>query len=248
MLQSVLKISEPAEPTLESVMADVRALLPTIRERADEADRNRSIPKQSAQDFLDIGLARMLLPKRYGGTELGVQAWVDVCVEIGKADAAHAWCASLMIHHPHYLAQFQDAAQADVWHGGPDVAIALTFTPTSKVVPVEGGYRLSCSIQYLSGINHCSRVVIGGMVPTEQGPPDWTLFLIPEGKFTVQDTWNTVGMRGTGSNTVIVDDVFVPYEHTLRVTEMRESATPGAKLNRAPMFNVPWIYYANRTG
>lgn len=247
MLKSLVKADETASPTIESVMSDVRALLPTIRERADEADRNRSISRESAQSFLDIGLARILLPKRYGGAELGIQAWIDVCIEIGKADAAHAWCASLMIHHPHYLAQFPDAAQADVWRDGPDVAIALTFTPTSKVVPVEGGYRLSCSIPYLSGINHCSRVAIAGMVPTGQGEPDWTLFLVPEHQFTIQDTWNTVGMRGTGSNTVIVDDIFVPFEHTLRVTEMRESETPGAKLNRAPMFNVPWIYYANLT-
>ena len=247
MLQTVVRLKEPAVPTIENLLDDVRALLPGIRERAAEAEQNRSIPKISAQEFLDIGLARVLLPKRYGGFELGVQDWVDICVEIGKADAAHAWCASLMMHHPHYTAQFPDAAQADLWSDTPDVAIALTFTPTSKVVPVEGGYRLSCSIQYLSGINHSSRVVIAGMVPTEQGPPDWTLFLIPGQQFTVKDTWDTCGMRGTGSNTVIVDDVFVPYEHTLRVSDMRESTTPGAVLNDVPTFRMPWIYYANLT-
>ena len=247
MPQSAFKKIDVPAVTLESTLEDVQALLPAIRDRAEESERNRSIPKESAQEFLDIGLARILLPKRYGGTELGLQAWVDVCVEIGKADAAHAWCASLMIHHPHYLAQFPDAAQADVWKDGPDVCIALTFTPTSKVEPVKGGYRISCAIPYLSGINHSSRVVVGGMVPTENGPPEWTLFLVPGQQFTIKDTWNTMGMRGTGSNTVVVDDVFVPYEHTLRVTDMRESTTPGAKLNDAPMFRAPWIYYAGIT-
>ena len=247
MPQSALKKFDVPAVTLESTLEDVRALLPAIRARAEESEQNRSIPKESAQEFLDIGLARILLPKRYGGTELGLQAWVDVCVEIGKADAAHAWCASLMIHHPHYLAQFPDAAQADVWKDGPDVSIALTFTPTSKVEPVKGGYRISCAIPYLSGINHSSRVVVGGMVPTESGEPEWTLFLVPDHQFTIKDTWHTMGMRGTGSNTVVVEDVFVPYEHTLRVTDMRESTTPGAKLNDAPMFRAPWIYYAGIT-
>lgn len=246
MLQSVVRI-QPAAPTVERVLDDVRALLPAIRARAEQSERDRSISKESAREFLDIGLARILLPKRYGGMELGLQAWVDVCIEIGKADAAHAWCASLMIHHPHYLAQFQDSAQADVWGEGPDVSIALTFTPTSKVEPADGGYRLSCAIPYLSGINHSSRVVIGGMVPTDHGPPDWTLFLVPGGEFTIEDTWQTVGMRGTGSNTVVVEDVFVPFEHTLRVDDMRESTTPGAKLNKAGMFRAPWIYYAGLT-
>lgn len=246
MLHS-LKQDRSATPSVEDVLEEVRALCPKFRARAAEAEQNRSISRESAQEMLDIGLARVLLPKRYGGTELGLQAWVDISVEIGKSDAAHAWCASLMMHHPHYLAQFSDAAQADVWREGPDVSIALTFTPTSKVEVVNGGFRLSCAIPYLSGINHSSRVVIGGMVPTATGEPDWTLFLVPGRQFSINDTWQTVGMRGTGSNTVVVENVFVPTEHTLRVTEMRESTTPGAKLNTAAMFRAPWIYYAGLT-
>ena len=246
MLHS-LKQDRSATPSVEDILEEVRALRPKFRARAVESEQNRSIPRESAQEMLDIGLARVLLPKRYGGTELGLQAWVDISVEIGKSDAAHAWCASLMMHHPHYLAQFPDAAQADVWREGPDVSIALTFTPTSKVEVVNGGFRLSCAIPYLSGINHSSRVVIGGMVPTSTGEPDWTLFLVPGRQFSINDTWQTVGMRGTGSNTVVVENVFVPTEHTLRVTEMRESTTPGAKLNTAAMFRAPWIYYAGLT-
>ncbi len=246
MLQSVVKIEEP-RVTAESVLNSVRALLPAIRERAEDTEHNRSIPKESAQEFLDIGLARILLPKRYGGTELGLQTWVDVCEEIGKADAAHAWCASLMIHHPHYLAQFPDAAQSDVWGDGPDVAIALTMTPTSKIEFVEGGYRISCEIPYLSGINHSSRVFVGGMVPKADGPPDWTLFLVPGHEFEIIDTWHTAGMRGTGSNTVVVKDAFVPFEHTLKVADMREATTPGAKVNVAQFFHAPWITYAPLT-
>lgn len=249
MLQTASKAEQKFAPTstLEDLMADVRALLPAIRTRAESSERERSIPQESAREFLDIGLARVLTPKRYGGTEFGLQAWMDVCVEIGKADAAHAWCASLMMHHPHYLAQFRDEAQIDVWNDGPDVAIACTFTPTSKVVEVHGGYRVSCAIPYLSGINHSSRVMIGGMLPTEAGPPDWTLFLVPGHEFTIKDTWHTTGMRGTGSNTVVVEDAFVPKEHTLRVEEMREGTTPGGKLNKTPFFNAPWIYYAGMT-
>ncbi len=168
--------------------------------------------------------------------------------QIGEADAAHAWCASLLIHHPHYLAQFPEAAQAAVWADGPDVAIAATFTPTSKVEVVDGGYLVvSSSIPYISGINHCTWVMVGGMVPQADGPPDWRLFLIPPGKFKVLDTWHTSGMRGTGSNTVVVENVFVPAEHTLGVAQMRDAMTPGAAVNDAPMYHAPWITYAPLT-
>ena len=248
MLQTVLKADFRPDATVESILGDVRKLLPAIRERAPESEANRSIPAVSAQEFLDAGLARVLMPKRYGGLELGLQAWVDISAEIGKADAAHAWCASQMMHHPHYLAQFPEAAQSAVWADGPDVSIAATMTPTSKLERVDGGFMImGCSIPYLSGINHSTWVVVGGMVPTEQGPPDWTLFLIPPGKFKVLDTWHTAGMRGTGSNTVVVENVFVPEDWTLRVADMRDSNTPGSKLHAAPMFHSPWITYAPLT-
>ena len=249
MLQTAIKAEPTFAPamTLDEVMDNVRALLPAIRARADISERERSIPAESAQEFLDIGLARTLMPKRYGGTELGLRAWLDISIEIGKADAAHAWYACQLMHHPHYLAQFPDEAQADVWRDGPDVAMACTFTPTSKIVEAPGGYRISCAIPYLSGINHSTRVIVGGMLPTEAGPPDWTLFLVPGHEFTVRDTWHTSGMRGTGSNTVVVEDAFVPMEHTLRVEDMREGTTPGGRLNKDPMFNAPWIYYAGLT-
>ena len=238
--------AEPATAS-EVVLEKVRALLPAIRERADESEKNRSIPKISAREFLDAGLARILLPKRHGGTELGLRLWVDVCEEIGRADAAHGWCASLMIHHPHYLAQFPEAAQADVWADGPDVSLAGTLTPNARIQMVDGGYRISSEVGYISGVNHSSRVFVGGMLPTASGEPDWTLFLVPGDQFKILDTWNTTGMRGTGSNTLLVEDVFVPYEHTLRVADMRDATTPGSLVNKTPFFNAPWITYAPLT-
>ena len=247
MLRTVEQI-KPRTPDPQSVLDSVRALLPGIRARVEQSERDRSIPKESAQEFLDAGLARVLLPTRYGGYEFGLQTWVDISEEIGKADASHAWCASLMMHHPHYLAQFPDAAQHDAWGETPDVAIALTFTPTSTIEVVEGGYRVSSSIPYLSGINHSSRVVVGGVLPNPEGGfPDWTLFLVPKDEFTIKDTWHTSGMRGSGSNTVVVENAFVPAEHTLKVPLMRDAQTPGGKLNPATIFNVPWIYYGGLT-
>ena len=245
MLDSITPLEQ--KPGLHELLQRAQSLLPVIRERAGQTEENRAIPRESAQAFLDMGLARVLMPKQFGGWEMGLRAWAELSIEIAKADAAHAWCAGMIMHHPHYLAQFPEAAQAEVWRDGPDVAIACTFTPTSKVDIVNGGYRVSCEIPYLSGINHSSRVIIAGMVPRPQGPPDWTLFLVPGQSFEIRDTWHTVGMRGTGSNTVIVKDVFVPHEHTLKVTDMRDQRTPGAALHKTPMFNAPWITYATLT-
>jgi 3-hydroxy-9,10-secoandrosta-1,3,5(10)-triene-9,17-dione monooxygenase len=234
---------------LARIVHRVQALAPTIRERAAGAEERRTIPPESAQEFIDAGLARVLVPKRFGGLELGIQAWVDIAAEVAKADASHGWCASLMMHHPHYLAQFPDAAQHAVWTNGPDVAIAASLAPTSKVEVVDGGYKIvSSAIPYLSGINHSSWVIVSGMVATgAEGPPTWMMFLIPPGKFRIEDTWDTIGMRGTGSHTVIVENVLVPKDHTNKVQDMFYATTPGAQLNKRFFYDAPWVTYGPLT-
>ena len=230
--------------TYEAVMEQVRAMLPTIRERAAIGERERAIPKESAQDFIDAGIARMLVPQRHGGAELSLRTWVDMMDEIGTADASHAWCAGLIAHHPHYVAMFPEAAQAAVWADGPDVAIAAPFSPVMKAEPVSGGYRLTGEAGWGSGINHSTWIIVGGMLPGDGEAPEWTLFLIPPGQYEVIDTWHTIAMRGTGSNTARLSDVFVPADHTLRISDMREGRPPGAELSDNPIYRAPWATYA----
>lgn len=96
------------------VLDRVHGLLPGIAERAAQGERERKLPAESGAAFLDAGLARVLTPRRFGGYELGLDVWFDAVQAIGTVDAAHAWCASLIVHHPHYLAQFPLAAQEAV--------------------------------------------------------------------------------------------------------------------------------------
>ena len=80
-----------------------RALAPRFAERAAAAEEARRIPPESVKEMLDAGLARILLPQRAGGYGLGFDTWFEVMRELSKVDASHGWCASLMIHHPHYV-------------------------------------------------------------------------------------------------------------------------------------------------
>ena len=230
--------------THDGILEQIRALLPAIRERATVGERERAIPKESGQDFLDAGVGRMLVPKRHGGSELSLRTWVDVMDEVGAVDASHAWCAGLIAHHPHYLAQFPESAQAAVWADGPDVAIAAPFSPVMKAEPVAGGYRVSGEAGWASGINHSTWIIVGGMLPGEGPGPEWTLFLVPPGQYEVIDTWHTIGMRGTGSNSARLSNVFVPTDHTLRISDMREGRGPGAALSDNPIYRAPWATYA----
>lgn len=232
--------------TREQVLERVRALGPGFRKRADAAEQARRLPPESAQEMLDAGLARILMPARYGGYELGFDTWFEAVREISKADASHGWCASLITHHAHCMAQFPREAQDAIWAAGPDVAIAASFLPSTTVSREAGGYRISGQSAFASGVGHCTWVFVAGMVDFD-GEPERTLFLIPPRHYKMLDTWFTVGMRGTGSNTIVTDNVFVPERHVLRLAQIRDGKGPGGALHANGIYRSPFISYAPLT-
>jgi 3-hydroxy-9,10-secoandrosta-1,3,5(10)-triene-9,17-dione monooxygenase len=245
--EAMSKTGRPGGTATKAELLDrVRTFAAKFRDRALAAEEARRIPGESMQDLLGAGIARILVPPRFGGYGLGLDTWFDVVREISKADASHGWCASLMIHHPHYLGQFSDEAQRAVWADGPDVPIAASVVPVAQITPVDGGYRVSGHSPFASGIDHCSWAFVGGMIQEPAGPA-WTLFLIEPGQYRVVDTWFTAGMRATGSNTVVTDNVFVPASRMLRLSDMIEGNGPGGAVNDNPIFRVPLISYAPLT-
>jgi 3-hydroxy-9,10-secoandrosta-1,3,5(10)-triene-9,17-dione monooxygenase len=226
----------------EGVLAQVKALTAMIRDGAAAAEQARTIPRDVVDALLAAGITRILIPPRYGGYGLGLDTWFEVVRAIAKADASHGWCASLMIHHPHYLGHFPKAAQETVWADGLDVAIAASIQPLGRVTPAEGGYRVSGEFPFASGINHSRWVIVGSMAGSEA-----RFFLIKPGDFKIKDTWFTSAMRATGSNTAVCDDVYVPEDHTLALSDVREGKTPGGRLHDHPIYRAPWVSYAPLT-
>jgi 3-hydroxy-9,10-secoandrosta-1,3,5(10)-triene-9,17-dione monooxygenase len=235
-----------AGDTRDAVLARVRALVPLIRDNAAAAEEARTLPRQTVDALLAAGISRILIPPRYGGYGLSLDTWFDVVCEIAKGDASHGWCASLIIHHPHYVGHFPEAAQNAIWADGVDCAIAASVQPAGRVTPVAGGYRISGEFGFASGINH-SRWLVVGSIAEGAGGPEARFFLVRPGEYQVKDTWFTTAMRGTGSNTAVCDDVYVPEEHTLALADLREGNTPGGKLHDNPIYRAPWVSYAPLT-
>ena len=230
----------------EQVLARVRSLTADFRERAAAAEAARTLPRESIESLLAAGITRILVPPRFGGYGLSLDTWFDAVREIGKADASHAWCASLMIHHPHYISQFTEAAQKPVWADGVDVAIAASILPSALVTLAEGGYRIAGQFPFASGVNHSRWLIAGGMVEAG-GHPEWTFFLVERRDFKIVDSWFTGAMCATGSNTAVCDAVFVPENHTVRLSQLREGKGPGGALHANPIYRAPFISYAPLT-
>jgi 3-hydroxy-9,10-secoandrosta-1,3,5(10)-triene-9,17-dione monooxygenase len=233
--------------TRQEILERVGAMVPRVAARAAGAEEARQLPAESARELLHAGLARILVPARFGGYELDFETWLDAVVEISKADASHGWCASLMTHHAHIITQFSEEAQRHVWAHGPDVSIAASVAPAAQIARTEGGYRVSGqNSSFASGVDHSAWAMVGGLA-LQGDTRDWKLFLIPRDEYEVRDTWFTAGMRATGSRTIVTADVFVPDARVLSFSDLRAGTGPGSGLHESPIYRTPFYHYAPLT-
>ena len=231
-------------PTKQQMIDRAKALAPGFAKRPAAAEELRRLPPESVKEMLDAGFCRILMPARFGGYGLDFDTWYDVMLEVSKADTSHGWCAGLLIHHPHLIAQFPEEVQQTMWANGPDVPIAASFAPRVQVTRVEGGYRISGKdAAFASGVDHSTWVMVGGLLH-EGATPEWLFFMVPSGEFSVRDVWHTAGMRGTGSNTIVVDNVFVPESRTLSLPNLRLGKGPGGKLHAHLIYRTLFFFYA----
>jgi 3-hydroxy-9,10-secoandrosta-1,3,5(10)-triene-9,17-dione monooxygenase len=226
----------------DDVLDRIRPHLGAFRDAAAEGERARAIPRTSVDKMLDAGLARLLVPARFGGDEADLTTWYEVVREIAKADASHGWCASLLVHMPHYASYFPLAGQEEMWADGVDFGIAGSLPPVQQVERVDGGFVVTGRSPFASGIMHSEWGLVGGFIPEETGP-EWSWFLMPASDYTIEDTWRTIGMRGTGSNTMVTDGVFVPETRVLRAKHIVEGDVPGPAPSDNPMYRLPIAAY-----
>jgi 3-hydroxy-9,10-secoandrosta-1,3,5(10)-triene-9,17-dione monooxygenase len=228
--------------THEELVRRARALAPAIRERVHKAEAQRRVPIESVEALVDAGLVRILKPKRFGGHELSHDAAFDVAVEVSKACGSTGWCTALLNIHDWWLAGFPEEAQHDVWKDGRDVNIAGMVAPTGQASIVDGGFRLTGRWSYTSGVDHSSWALLAAMVmPNSEGHPHMRFFAVPAKDFAIKDTWYCIGLKGTGSNDVVVEDAFVPAHRSLTMADFLEGTTPGAKVNTGPLYQLPLV-------
>jgi 3-hydroxy-9,10-secoandrosta-1,3,5(10)-triene-9,17-dione monooxygenase len=142
--------------------------------------------------------------------------------------------------HNWHLALFDQQAQQDVWGEDTEVRISSSYAPMGAGTVVEGGYIVKGAWAWSSGSDHATWAVLGGPVIKSGKPVDFGSFLIPRSDYHIDDVWNVVGLRGTGSNTVVVEEVFVPSHRFLSFRAMSESTSPGLEQNTDPVYKMPW--------
>jgi len=225
----------------QAVLDAVRDLLPQIRERAEEGERLRVVPEASIKDLESAGFFRLLQPKRYDGLESDPVDFFTAVKLIAGADGSTGWVSSVLGVHPWQVALFPDEGQQGVWGNDTTTRLSSSYAPTGRATLIDGGYRLSGKWSFSSGCDHASWVLLGGLVWNAEGQVvDFKTFMLPRSDYTVEDVWNVVGLAGTGSNDIVVDDVFVPDAFTLSMGESGACKGPGQEVNPSNLYKLPF--------
>ncbi|WP_430789155.1 acyl-CoA dehydrogenase family protein [Actinoplanes sp. G11-F43] len=167
------------------------------------------LPRKVVDGIHHSGLLRHFVPENLGGADGQLADTLAPLIQLGRADPSTGWCASLMTSAARMATHLPAAGQRDLWAAGPDVMIAATLRPAGTATPVDGGWLLDGQWLYVSGITHCQWALLSTTSGDEQ-----RFMLVPQKACAIHDTWNAVGMRATGTHTVLVEQTFVPQSHS----------------------------------
>lgn len=223
------------------VLDRVRPLLPSISRRTAETEDARRVPDATIAELTATGVFRMLQPKRYGGAEAHPVEFFEVVRAISGACGSTGWVTSVLGVHPWQIALFDERAQDEVWADDPDVLISSAYAPIGQMVADGEGFRLSGRWSFSSGCDHAGWALLGALAPATPGSAaHFVTLLVPRSDYEVIDVWDTVGLRGTGSNDIVVEDVFVPAHRVLSNAELVKLTGPGQLVNPGELYRIPF--------
>jgi 3-hydroxy-9,10-secoandrosta-1,3,5(10)-triene-9,17-dione monooxygenase len=199
------------------------------------------VPVDSIKALEGTGFFRLLQPAAFGGLEAEPLTFYTAVRLIASACGSTGWVASVLGVHPWHLGLFTPEAQQEVWGTDQTTRISSSYAPTGKAVKAGGGHQVSGRWSFSSGCDHANWVLLGQIVTdADNRPTDFRTFLLPRADYAIDDVWDTVGLRGTGSNDIVVDDVFVPEHRSLSFADVFKLVCPGQELNPGPLFRLPY--------
>lgn len=247
--ESDAPVAGPAVPGAAGVGADerlvdaARRLAPLIRQYAAQAEHERRVARPVLEALAGAGLQRMFAPRAIGGLETDPVTAARAVEEVALADSAAAWALQAGNAGAWWSARLPAEGVAEIYADGPDVLIAASFQTPHRAVEVPGGYRFSGRGALASTINDARWVMMSGLVMDGDRPrmtdagPEIIAVALPVRDVEIVDTWRSLGMRGTDSNDVVADDVYVPASRTFHMTPTFQPA-PGFE---GPLYRFPAV-------
>ncbi len=223
-----------------AVLERARALVPVLAARSAETERERRVPDETIADFHRNGLFRILQPARFGGAELHYDTFAAVTRELARGCASSAWVYCVVEELFWVLATFPEQAQTEIWSENPAALACAALAPSGNGAIEGDGYRVNGTWNFLSGSHHASWVFLTATCDNGKGGRELRNFFVRASDVQFIDDWDVMGLRGTGSRSCKVDNLFVPAHRSVRYDDLIAGTGPGAKvhpqysLTRAP--------------
>lgn len=235
-----LNPAEVASLTPQIVRERVAALKPMIAEYAEESER-LGYPHPAVWDALRAtGFHYHFMPKKYGGCEFGPEDFFLTASVIAEACPSTAWATTFTVEHNWIASLYPEKAQDEFFARGRYIIAPAVSTPPAMAVKVPGGYKVNAHWKWGSGVMHSNWCIGMAMLPGEgdaQPTTIWVAFPMSEAK--VLDTWHVAGLAATGSNDIVVKDLFVPEHMVVTASDLQFGTTPGSKVHDNPVYRMP---------
>ncbi|HLH68931.1 MAG TPA: acyl-CoA dehydrogenase family protein [Candidatus Dormibacteraeota bacterium] len=210
------------------ILRAVRDLAPSIAARASEIEAGRSLPVDLFEELKAIGLFRMLVPRSHGGDQVGLLASMEILETLAAADGSTGWTTMIGVESPQILSLLPRETYDAIYADGPDVTVGGSFAPAGQAWVEDGGYRVSGRWPFASGCErwdwlfaNCTIVENGQPRLEASGEAATRAVLLPRQEVRIEDTWKVLGLRGTGSHHIVIEDLFVPEERTFDIFDGR---------------------------
>ena len=221
--------------------ADLDTLLPALRARRDETRENRTVLPEIRKVVRESGVARILQPPAYGGAGGPLRDVVDAVSEVGAACGSTGWAVVQYVVHPFMVAQWPRDAQDEVWGDDPKNLVAgILIQSLGRYERARGGYRVSGRWPFVTGVDTCDWCIVSGYEEGRAGQHQSHLhFLIRREEIEILDTWHALGLRGSGTNDVRLQEFFVPAHRALSMEVLRGGESPGGHWRETPLYLLP---------
>ncbi len=227
-MATILRVPGPSIPSVQEVVARARTLVPELRARTAEAETLRRLPDESFHAVRDAGLFRVMERRATGGYEGTLRTHLDVVSTVAEGCSATGWVLGVAHAHSWMLGHMDPEAQADVYGDDPDALVSGVIGPRGRAVEqVDGSWRLSGFWPFASGCAHASWILLGAQAIDRHGDPAGDVdLLVPASDVERRDDWFVAGLQGTGSSSLLANDLAVPGHRALRMDRLIERQLP----------------------
>ena len=221
-------------------VAAADALVPALQARAVETEAARSVPAQNIADLRAAGLTRMGQPRHLGGSELPLDESVEAVSRLARGCASTAWVCGVYNDHAITIGMFDPRAAEDIWGENPDALVSAGFTPSGQVERDDGGWNLSGTWSWSSGCDHADWVMVVALLPKSDGDGvDASFCLVPRKNVRIDDNWQVMGLAGTGSKNLVIENAFVPDHRAFSLSVTSDDSAGRLDRKLPPLFCLP---------